>query len=51
MWIADHWKDYEVIDYLRWGKAGALGQVYPRPSRSAGHLEYTEEKRSWMEPA
>ena len=44
MWIADQWKDYEVIDYLQRRKTGTLGQLSAGSSGPAGHLGYPEEK-------
>ena len=34
MWIADNWKDYEVIDCSKGEKLGALGRLSSGPSRS-----------------
>ena len=42
MWIADNWKEYEVIDYFPWGKAGTLGQISSGPSGSSGDLGHPE---------
>ena len=47
MWIADQWKDYEVLDPLQRRKAGTLGRLSSRASRSAGHLEYPRKNPGW----
>ena len=44
MWIADNWKDYEVIDCFKRRKARALGRLSSRPSRPAGHLGHAEDR-------
>ena len=44
MWIADQWKDYEVIDCSKGEKAGALGKLYPGAPGSAGHLGHAQEQ-------
>ena len=41
MWIADHWKDYEVIDCSNGEKLERWGD-YLRPSGSAGYLGYSK---------
>ena len=43
MWIADQWKDYEVIDCSSGEKLGA-GKLYARSSGPSGHLEHPEER-------
>ena len=47
MWIADQWKDYEVLDTSSGRKAGTLGRLSSRASRSAGHLEYPPQNPGW----
>ena len=37
MWIADNWKDYEVIDCSK-GKTGTLGRISSCSSGPQGHL-------------
>ena len=46
MWLADGWKDYEVIDSCRRRKAGTLGAVHPGTSGSAGDLGYTSHRQT-----
>lgn len=41
MWIADGWKEYEVIDTSCGGEAGALGGLSSGETGSAGYLGYT----------
>ena len=48
MFIADNWKDYEVIDTSCKEKTGALGRLSSDPSGSAGDLGYAEEAL-WLE--
>ena len=43
MWIADQWKDYEVLDTSERGKTGALGRLSPGAAGPPGDLEYAEE--------
>ena len=43
MWIADQWKDYEVIDCSKGEKLRALGKIYSGPSGSSGNLGYSED--------
>ena len=39
MWIADKWKDYEVIDTSS-GEKLEVGGLYSRPSRPSGNMEH-----------
>ena len=50
MWIADNWKDYQVIDCCKRRKAGTMGRLYPRPSRPAGDLGYPENRQGMEIP-
>ena len=45
MWIADGWKEYEVIDT---SKGGALGGLSSGSSGPAGNLGYSPQK-PWLE--
>ena len=47
MWIADGWKDYEVIDTSKRGKAGTMGKISPGTSGSPGDLGYSPEHPGW----
>ena len=40
MWIADKWKEYEVIDCTTRRKTGKMGKIYSVQTRSAGDLGY-----------
>lgn len=42
MWIADNWKDYEVIDCSK-VKTREMGRLYFGSSRPAGHLGHSEK--------
>ena len=44
MWIANQWKDYEVIDYFRRGEAGTLGEIHSCAAGSPGYLGYAEDR-------
>ena len=48
MWIADKWKDYEVIDCSKGEKLERWGDYILVSSRSSGHLGYSQ-KGSWLE--
>ena len=43
MWIADNWKDYEVIDCSKGEKLETMGRLYSGSSRPAGHLGHSEK--------
>ena len=38
MWIADQWKDYQVLDTSKGGKTGTLGRLSAGSSGPAGYL-------------
>lgn len=40
MWIADKWKDYEVIDTSSGEKLERWGGLHSRPSRPSGNMEH-----------
>ena len=44
MWIADQWKEYEVIDTSGGEKLERWGKIYPGPSGPAGYLGYPKGK-------
>lgn len=44
MWIANGWKEYEVIDTSCGEKLERWGEISPCPSGSAGNLGYTEDR-------
>ena len=44
MWIADQWKDYQVLDTSKGEKTGTLGRLSAGSSGSAGYLGYPEEE-------
>ena len=44
MWIADKWKDYEVIDCSGGEKLERWGDYTTGPPGPAGHLGYPEER-------
>ena len=48
MWIANDWKEYEVIDASCGEKLERWGQIHPGPSGSAGYLGYPKGK-PWLE--
>ena len=43
MWIADNWKDYELIDASNGEKSGALGAAHSRAARPAGHMGHAAQ--------
>ncbi len=43
MWIANGWKEYEVIDTSS-ARNWSDGGIYPCPSGSAGNLGYTKDR-------
>ena len=43
MWLADGWKDYEVIDCSKGEKIRALGRLSSGASGSSGDLGYPKE--------
>ena len=44
MWIADGWKDYEVLDCSRGEKLERWGKISAGKAGSPGYLGYAEEK-------
>ena len=46
MWIADNWKEYEVIDCSNGEKLERWGRLHSRSSGPAGHLGYSENPTS-----
>ena len=51
MWLADEWKDYEVIDCSKGEKTGALGRLPARAARirrSSGIRQ--ESNNGWKHP-
>ena len=44
MWIANGWKEYEVIDTSKGEKLERWGKYLLSPSGSAGHLGYTRRQ-------
>ena len=42
MWIADQWKDYEVLDTSGGEKLERWGDISPRAAGSPGYLGYAE---------
>lgn len=45
MWIADHWKDYEVIDCSDGEKLERWGDYILGAPRSPGHLEHPQNAK------
>ena len=41
MWIADNWKDYEILDCSGGEKLERWGKLSSCPSGPAGHLGYS----------
>ena len=47
MWIADGWKDYEVIDCSEGEKLERWGELPPGSSGSSGHLSTPKKEPGW----
>ncbi len=46
MWIADGWKEYEVID-TSGVKSWNAGEIYPGSPGPSGYLGYPRTHRGW----
>lgn len=47
MWLADGWKDYQVIDCSKGEKLERWGRVLSGPPRPAGHLGHPKTHKGW----
>ena len=45
MWIAENWKDYEVIDCSKGEKLERWGEISSGPSGSPGDLGHTKNRK------